>query len=187
MDRLKKYITSITEFSDESWAILQGCITVIDAARNTDILKEGEKCNAVYFLAEGYCRSFYLQDGREINTGFYFENDFVTNLKSLTTSSRSEYFIRTGEKSKIFSINKTALLEAYKKSHQLETFGRKVLELISLKQEEHSNSFKLYTPSEQYHRLVQQHPHILQRVSLTQLSSYLGISRETLSRIRAEK
>lgn len=183
MDQLKKYITSITALSEDSWQLLLNCTTIIEAARNTDLLREGAICDAVYFIAEGYCRTFFIQDGKEINTGFYFENDFVTNIKT----SRSEYYIRTGEKSKIYSINKAALLEAYGQSHQLESFGRKVLELISLKQEEHGNSFKLFSPSQQYHYLEQQHPHLLQRVSLTQLASYLGISRETLSRIRARK
>ena len=84
-------------------------------------------------------------------------------------------------------IDKTKLLEAYKQSHQVETFGRKVLELIMAKQEEHSDSFKLLSPKQRFDTLVSQYPDFLQRVSLTQTASYLGISRETLSRFRAIK
>ena len=76
------------------------------------------------------------------------------------------------------------MLTAYKQSREIETFGRKLLEIIVSKHEEHSNSFKLFTPKQRYDNLVLTNPDFLQRVSLTQTASYLGMSRETLSRFR---
>ncbi len=187
MNNLKRYIESITEFSEQSWMALSECLLEIQFKKNELLLKEGKICNSIYFISSGVCKSCYNQDGKEINTAFFFENDFATNIKSLRESSRSEYTIKAHEKTRAVIIDKTKLLEAYKQSHQIETFGRKVLELIMAKQEEHSNSFKLLTPKQRFHALVSQHPDFLQRVSLTQTASYLGISRETLSRFRAIK
>jgi CRP-like cAMP-binding protein len=187
MDNLKKYIESITEFSEQSWMIFSDCLSEMQLKKNEPLLKEGQTCNSIYFISSGSCKSCHNLDGKEINTAFYFENDFATNVKSLRTSSKSEYNIKAHEKTKVVAINKIKLLEAYKQSHQIETFGRKVLELITAKQEEHSDSFKLLTPKQRFDTLVSQYPDFLQRVSLTQTASYLGISRETLSRFRAVK
>jgi CRP-like cAMP-binding protein len=185
MQNLKKYIFSLTEFSEEGWMNLLDCTTELRFRRNEYLLKEGQVCHAVFFISSGLCKSFHNLDGKEINTAFYFENDFATNIKSLTTGTISEYAIKTCEPSVVIQLDKTKLLNAYKKSHEIERFGRKVLELITAKQEEHSNSFKLLSPKQRFMQLVSQHPDFLQRVSLTQVASYLGISRETLSRFRS--
>ncbi len=187
MNNLKRYIESITEFSEQSWMALSDCASEIQFKKNEHLLKEGKICNSIYFISSGVCKSCYNLDGKEINTAFYFENDFATNIRSLRTSLKSEYSIKAHEKTKAVVIDKTKLLEAYKQSHQVETFGRKVLELIMAKQEEHSDSFKLLSPKQRFDTLVSQYPDFLQRVSLTQTASYLGISRETLSRFRAIK
>jgi CRP-like cAMP-binding protein len=187
MDNLKKHIAAITDFSEQSWMTLCSCLTKVEFQKNEQLLKEGQICNSIFFISSGLCKSFYNLDGKEINTAFYFENDFATNIKSLTTSAKSDYAIKACEKSIALKFEKARLLEAYSKSHQIETFGRKVLELLTAKQEEHADSFKLLTPRQRFDTLVSKHPDFLQRVSLTQTASYLGISRETLSRFRADK
>lgn len=108
------------------------------------------KCNSVYndFLSEGYCRAFHNKDGEEINTNFYFEKDFATNIKSLTKNLKSDYSIQACEPLTVVKFDKTKLFEAYKQSHEIETLGRKILELNVAKQEEHSGLFKLLTAPE---------------------------------------
>ncbi|MEO7049629.1 MAG: Crp/Fnr family transcriptional regulator, partial [Ferruginibacter sp.] len=112
---------------------------------------------------------------------------FATNIRSLAMGAKSLYFLKACEKLKLVSFDKTKLLEAYTQSPQIETFGRKVLESIIAKQEEHSEIFKLMTPGQRFANMVLKHPDFLQRVSLSQIASYLGISRETLSRLRGLK
>jgi CRP-like cAMP-binding protein len=187
MNNLKKYISTITNFSEQSWTALFNCLTEMEFKKNEPLLKEGQVCNSIFFISSGLCKSCYNLDGKEINTAFYFENDFATNIKSLTTSSKSKYEIKACEKTKAVQLNKGKLLNAYSQSHQVETFGRKILELMTAKQEEHSDSFKLLSPKQRFDNLVSKHPDFLQRISLTQTASYLGISRETLSRFRAVK
>lgn len=187
MQELKDFIKNTIEFSEHSWGILQNCMSEKEFKKNETLLKEGQVCNAVYFVGSGFCKAVFNMDGKEVNTAFYFENSFVTNVKSLTTSSKSEYSIVACEKTKTVQFDKTRLLAAYAESHEIASFGRKILELVTASQEEHSNSFKLQTPRQRFDNLVSNHPDILQRVSLTQLASYLGVSRETLSRFRAVK
>ena len=75
-------------------------------------------------------------------------------------------------------------MEASRRAPDIEILGKKCLRLTAARLEEHANLFKLLTPQERYEFLEQNRPDMLQRVSLTDLSSYLGIARETLSRIR---
>lgn len=187
MNTLRKYIESITDLSEESWRILSTCLVEKEFRKNELLLKEGEICKSIFFISSGICKACFNREGKEINTAFYFKNDFATNINGLRTSSKSEYNIKACERTSTVKIDKTKLLEAYSQSHQIETFGRKVLELIVAKQEEHADSFKVLTPMQRFNDLVAKRPELLQRVSLTQIASYLGISRETLSRFRARR
>lgn len=184
MKNLKVYIESLTELSNESWTVLCDCLTEQKFRKSDRLLKESEICNAIFFISSGHCKASYNLDGKEINTAFYFENDFVTNTKSLLSGTKSEYEIKACENLEVIRFDKTKLLSAYKMSKEIETFGRKILEIIVSKQEDHSNTFKLLSPKQRFENLILRQPEFLQRVSLTQTASYLGMSRETLSRLR---
>ena len=186
MENLKKYIENFTDLSEKSWIILNECFTELQVKKGTYLLKENEVCNSIFFISSGFCKSFYNKDGKEINTAFYFEKDFFTNITSLKSGEKSKYAIKVCEDSEVIKFDKSALLDAYQKSQEIESFGRKILELIVKKQEEQIDTFKLLSPAQRYENLILKQPNILQRVSLTQISSYLGISRETLSRIRGK-
>lgn len=187
MISLKKYILSLTDFSEQNWTTLLDCMTETEFSKNAPLLKEGQICNSIFFISSGLCKAFYNQDGKEMNIAFYFENEFVTNISSLTTGTKSRYTIQAYEKCRVVRLDRAKLLKAYKQSHQIESLGRQLLELITAKQEAHSNSFKLLTPRQRYENLVLERPDFLQRISLTQTASFLGISRETLSRLRGRR
>lgn len=186
MENLKKHIQKLTDLSEESWTILRDCFTEFKFKKGEKLLKEEEICKSIFYITSGHCKSFYNQAGKETNIGFYFENEFATNIKSLTSGTKSEYEIKACECLTVLKFDKLKLLDAYNKSQEIETFGRKMLEIVVAKQEEHSNGFKLLTPTQRYENLLLTNPDFLQRVSLTQTASYLGISRETLSRIRGK-
>ncbi len=184
MNPLLEYIQHITPFSEQSWQRLQPVITPRSFRKNDFLLEVGTISSCIYFIEGGYCRSFYTRNGNEINTGFYFENNFVTNTKSLIKNLPSEYAIQACEPLSTIRFDKIKMLEAYQSSHEIESLGRKLLEGMVADQEEHANLFRLLSPAERYDHVARTQPALLQRVSLTQLSSYLGVSRETLSRIR---
>lgn len=181
---LEHKIKAIADLSPDALTLLLNAAQPQTLKKEQHLLQEGQVCKAIYYLEKGYLRSFYNKDGREINTRFSFENDFVTELKSLRTAAPSSYSIQAGEPTVVWEFTKEKLLNLYQQSVEIESFGRNLLEQMLIDQEEHANWFKVYSPAERYEHVVQQFPQLLQRVSLSQLSSYLGIARETLSRIR---
>jgi CRP-like cAMP-binding protein len=137
---------------------------------------------------KGYCRAFQENDGKEVNLNFFFEKEFITNIKSFTKKERSELSIQACENMVVVKIEKNKLIErVYNNSQEFEIFGRKMLELMIMKQDAHVNLFKLYTPQQRYEFIEKNRPEIIRRVALTQIASYLGVTRETLTRIRKRK
>lgn len=161
--------------------------TLRNLSKGEILLKQGEICKRVYFIEHGYLRAFHIKDGLEINTNFVFENNFTTSLKSLKLTVPSDISLQAGSTATIYEFEKNKLLELYNESPEIESFGRNLLEQLLLEQEEHSNIFKIHSPAERYQYLLQHKPQVIQRISLSQIASYLGIARETLSRIRKLK
>ena len=92
MENFKCFVNTTTTLSEQSWAVLLDCLTEMEFKKGQKVLEEGEVCRAIYFINKGLCRSYYNLDGKEINTAFYFENEFATNLKSLKTESDKRLF-----------------------------------------------------------------------------------------------
>jgi len=187
MNNLLKYIRSLTAFSDRSWELLQPALTKKEFKKNKFLLKEGQICNSLFYIDKGYCKSYYNIDGVVKNTGFYFENEIATNIKSFGNGQKSEFNIVACEPLTTIVFDKNKLFQAAKQANEIETLGRNCIRLFASKQEEFSTLFKLYSAQERLEYLETKHPEILQRVSLSQLASFLGVARETLSRIRKRR
>ncbi|MEC5146090.1 Crp/Fnr family transcriptional regulator [Chitinophaga sp. 212800010-3] len=187
MQRFLEYVHSLTGFSDESWQTLAPALTEMSFPKEEYLLQAGKICDALFFITSGYCRAFYNKDGQDINTAFFFERDIATNINSFATGEKSEFSIQALEPVTAIRLDKKLLREVSAKDPQIEVLGRKCLQLIAAKQEKHVALYKLMTAQERYEYLEENEPVLLQRVSLTQLSSFLGVARETLSRIRSRR
>ncbi|WP_142687704.1 Crp/Fnr family transcriptional regulator [Chitinophaga polysaccharea] len=97
------------------------------------------------------------------------------------------FSIQASEPLTAVRFDKKKLREVSLRDPAIETLGRKCLQQIAIKQEKHAAMFKLMSPQERYEFLETHDPALLQRVSLTQLASYLGVARETLSHIRSRR
>lgn len=186
-DKLLKKIRDLQFLSAESEQQLLAKVKPHRLKKNELLLREGQSCKHVYFVQSGCIKSVLYDDGKEVNLNFTLENGFITNLKSLRESLPSAYNILACESSVVWTFSKDDLFELYKLSEEISSFGRNLLEQLLVEQEDHANIFKLKNPAERYNHIVKNNPQLLQKISLTQLSSYLAISRETLSRIRKIK
>lgn len=187
MYNLLKYIRSLTQFSDESWELLQPALTKREFKKNELLLREGQVCSSLFYIERGYCKSFYDIDGDIKNTGFFFENEIATNINSFGNRQKSDFNIIACEPLTTIIFDRDKLFQLTKQVHEIETLGRNCIRLFASKQEEFSTLFKLYSAQERLEYLEAKHPEILQRVSLSQLASFLGVARETLSRIRKRR
>jgi CRP-like cAMP-binding protein len=180
-------ITQVSELSDEATSLLMHHTKSRELKKGEAILKEGEVCRAFYFVENGYLRTYYNKDGVVINLNFTFEGQFTANLKSIKSRKGSEYTIEAGEDTKLWIFNLDGIPDKIKSSSPVNIFIRRLAIRLLLASEEHSNLFKMYTPIERYRYLEKNNPALLQRISLSQIASYIGVARETLSRLRSKK
>lgn len=181
---LKKAFNEILEISEEDWSLFESIIETVQLKKKEYLLREGQNSRGIYFLSEGALRTFHIRDGREINTSFNFEKDFLSELESITNNLPSKSSIQAIEDSTVFYIDKQKLLELYEKSDFYQKLGRMILEQLTISQQKYSSLLISYSPKERYLQILENYPNIINRVPLQYLASYLGISRESLSRIR---
>ncbi len=155
-------------------------------AKNEYLLTEGKICRNLYFLQRGALRGYYNLDGKEITHWFAFENDFVTSFHSYITEQPAVENIQMLEGSILWAISKENLTKLMNQFHELEKLVRIVYEKYYLRLEDRFVNAQFKSATERYQNLLLQTPHIVERVPLGHIASYLGISQETLSRIRSK-
>ncbi|HCW07859.1 MAG TPA: Crp/Fnr family transcriptional regulator [Cytophagales bacterium] len=165
---------------------MESALRKIELTKGSFLITEGKTCDHVYFLEHGCLRGYYNLDGKEITYWLAFENNFVTSFFSFISRKPSIEFIQLIEDSVLYSIDYTKLQTLYQKHGDIERMGRIMLERYYVMLEERflANHFK--EAKDRYENLIEKSPHILQRVPLGYIASYLGITQETLSRIRSK-
>lgn len=186
MDNLLKYIHSLTDFTHESWDLLQHALSKVEYNKNDFLLREGEVSNSIFYIEKGYCRSFYIIDGVEKNINFFFENE-ITAYLTMNSLEKSKYNIIACEPLSVIQFNKPKLIEIAKNNIEIERMGRLFIHNFAAKQDEFSNLIKLYSAEERLNYIEKYHGEMINRIPLSQLASFLGVARETLSRIRNQR
>lgn len=184
---LQHYIRLITPMSDENLVLLEQTANHLTLKKGEHLLDQGQICRYYYLVDTGYLRTYHHKDGVAINIHFTFEGGFTTVLNSLKTPMPSLFTIEAGEPSSVWTLERKALADLCNVSPEIMLFSRRLISRMLLASEENNNLFKMYTPLERYRFIEQHNPQMLQRVSLSQIASYLGVTRETLSRLRSKK
>lgn len=187
MNDLLQFATTLGPLSEESRAVLCSIAVPQHFKKGAFLVQAGKVCGSLFLVCRGYCRSFYLQGEQEINTGFYFENEIATHINSYVTGVKASFAIQACEPVTAYRFDKNDVLEAGRLCPDIDMAGKRCLQLIAARQEKQLEMFRLLTARLRYEYLETHQPGILHRVSLTQLSSYLGVARETLSRIRKRR
>jgi len=151
------------------------------------ILQKDKICKKFYFVHHGLARSFYInENGKDITVWFFNSNSFLTAVESFFEQTPSYYNIQALEDTEVFSITYGKLLQLFDKYHCMEKFGRilsiKMINLLS----EKLNSIQFQTAEGRYKYMLKKYPDIANQAPLGHIASYLGITQETLSRIRAK-
>ncbi|MEO1655668.1 MAG: Crp/Fnr family transcriptional regulator, partial [Bacteroidota bacterium] len=145
----------------------------------------GEVQKEMGFVTEGLLRRYYINaKGNDITTSFAKELEYVTDYSAFIQQKPSKYFLQCPEPSVIVSIPYEIIQESYKTFDQGQLYGRRMVEQTLIAYHDRVESFLFLSAEERYLKFMAEQPELMNRVSLTHLSSYLGIERQSLSRIR---
>lgn len=180
IEQFKKYGNLTFELETE----LKSKIKFLKKQKGEFLLKSGQIVSSLFVIEKGLIRSFYNSNEREINVWFGFENIILGSVMPLFFNQPSIENIQFLEDTTLFYISINDLNEIYKNSLEMNIIGRKMAEEYCKILEERSYSLQTQSAEQRYNDLLKNQPEIVQRISLGHIASYLGISQETLSRIR---
>lgn len=150
-------------------------------------IQEGQPNKEIGFNIKGAFRQFYIRRKKEINVHFILENDFLVAYPSMLLKQPSKYYIQAMEDSEVVVYPTDDLEKLYSSTRNWERYGRKVAQHILLQLNDQLESFLSSNGGERYLELTQNHPEWLRRIPLQYLASYLGLEKETLSRLRGSQ
>jgi CRP-like cAMP-binding protein len=151
------------------------------------LLREQQVSDYIYFINKGVARIFYYKNGKEISEWFATDEQFFLSITSFFNRTPSRLQIHTLEPSEIMGIHHNDLMELAANYHEVETLFRKMMTASLILSQYRMDSIQFETAQQRYEGLVKNSPEIIKRVPLSYIASFLGVTLETLSRIRAGK
>lgn len=152
------------------------------------IFKEGQVARNIFYIEKGLARMYYSNDsGKDITYGFFAENNYVSPSQSFFEQTPSLYNIELLEDSQLRYISFDGLERLLSEFSEIERVKSYILSLFLYQANRRIVSLQFYNAQQRYEELEKSQTQILQRASLGHIASYLGITQETLSRIRSKK
>ncbi len=182
---LSTFLTSNLDIDEnEILSIVENC-TVKNFQKGTFLLKQNEHCKHTFFVEKGLLRQFSIdQKGREHILVFAPENWFVTDRESTYFNKPSAYYIQALEDSKVAIIDENFIHLLSEKIPSFINFNNKLLHNHIRHLQNRINLLLSTNAKEKYLQFIQMYPDILLRVPQIMVASYLGITPESLSRVR---
>jgi CRP-like cAMP-binding protein len=187
VNSLQKNITAISPLSDESMNAFYSAWKHWSTQKDFFLLKENTVSDYFYFIEKGVARIYYYKNGKEITEWIALDGQFFLSITSFFQRNPSHLIIQTIEPSEVLGIHHDDLMRLAGKYHDVERLLRKMVTFSLMLSQERMDSIQFESAQQRYEKLLQTTPQIVQRVSLTYIASFLGITLETLSRIRSQK
>lgn len=164
---------------------LESILVPMKFAKGDMILSEGDICKCIYFITRGLVRQFYYKNKREVTEYLTNENNIVMCIESLFKEEPTRLQIEALEATVIYGLPRQELEQAAIKNVNIEVLYRKILEESLIISQIHADLVRFETAQERYRRLMQLQPELFLRAPLVYIASYLQMTPETLSRVRA--
>ncbi|MGL1933363.1 MAG: Crp/Fnr family transcriptional regulator [Fibrobacterales bacterium] len=183
-NEFKKQIQKIGFLTDTDCELFEKDLKTVSLKNKQTYLEEGRTCKRIAFIVKGVFRLFYTHEGKEISTHFFSPNQFMADYSSFLTQQPSKYSIQALSDAELIVFNVETLQAAYLASHNWERFGRVMAEQSFIHTLHRSESFLFMSAEERYLDFEIKYPELLQVIPGYHIASFIGVERESLSRIK---
>ena len=152
--------------------------------KGTILLKEGTICKECYAVIRGCVREYYIKNGLDMTTAFFTEGQSVNSFSSYTNQVPSKHFLECSEDSLLTVGNQSLVDQMCERIPRLTEFIKNEVEKDAGELQQRMASFMTSTPKERFTDLMKNNPGLMNRVPQHQIASYLGVTPESLSRIK---
>ncbi|TSJ34908.1 Crp/Fnr family transcriptional regulator [Mucilaginibacter corticis] len=170
--------------SQEEKAALERIVKTRLLKKHEHFLNEGDLCETIAFIEKGSVRYYYQLEDRQVCKDFLLENGLVCSFGSLFSQEPSTTYIQALEDTELAEINYEDIQELCKSYPIWNKLARIIIQEQVIRAEKREGAFLKDLPETRFQSLVAEHPTIFKRVPLQYIASYLGMTRETLSRYR---
>ena len=146
----------------------------------------GNICDKTFWVKTGLLRIYYLKNGKEITDRFAAEGETITSANSFMGNKPDQYYLQAIEKSELYALTYSDLMIMFDQFPEMERFGRITISIHYVNLLARLESYQFTSAKDKYNHFCRIHKAVLHRLPLGMVASYLGISQETLSRIRNE-
>lgn len=184
MDKLRKHIEEKTAVSDEEFDFIKTFFTIKKVKKHQYLIQEGEPANYEYLIISGIFRMFYLNDeGKEHIVQFAGENWWMADYQAYFNGTKATLHITCMEDAEVLCLKLEGRESIAAKLHKMEHFFRMKLTNGYIAQQRRIISLLSGNPQQRYEEFGQLYPHLMQKIPKKYIAEYLGVSRETLSRL----
>lgn len=176
----RRYSTMTHEELD----VLESILVPMKFLKGELILKEGEVCRNIYWIARGLVRQFYYKNGKELTEYMAAEDTMCMSIESLFKEEPTHQQIQALEPTVLYALPKPALEREAVRNVNIQMLYRKILEESLIISQVHADMVRFESAQERYAKLVKRSPQLVLRAPLVYIASYLQMTPETLSRVR---
>lgn len=187
MENFFRAVSQFTKLSSGSKQALSSCLKRLEFPKGHTIVGQNTICNYLYFVESGLTRTYYLKDGKDVTDWISDENSFACSIISFINRKPDRRAIELLESSVFFALHYDDMETLSSKYHDIETLFRKLVSFGLVQLQQKFDDLHFSTALQRYQTLITTHPTFIQRVPLGIIASYLGITRETLTRIRKKE
>lgn len=185
MDSLRNNIEKFVKLSDKDWNLLLPHLKTRKLKKAELFAEAGKVANEIGFVLDGMLRHYYLKDGEEKTTYFYFENHLVAAYISCIMKQPSLMSIQALSDCEILTFPYSVLQDLMEKNMSWQKFGRLLAEYLAIGLEERMVGLLILSPEERYLELIKGNKtKIIERIPQHYIANYLGLTPVSLSRIR---
>ena len=185
-NQLRQLLELHVPISNDDWELIGSMIDLIEVDKGHVLTNAKSIEDNLYFVCSGVARLFYEKEERDITINFGFPNGFISSYSSFLSQTKSEFILQTLTPMVLIQISKANLEAIYTQTSCGQQLGRLFAEQFFIYLSQRESDFMLKTPTERYLALFDQQARLIQEIPLKYLASYIGITPQALSRIRAK-
>ena len=186
-DKLFGHFESYIKLDAELKMALIEKVSFVTFKKGEMVHHAGKVCTKSYFIEKGLFRTYFIKDGKEISEYFPAEGEWSNSPRSFRTRAVDIYYIDAIEDTEAFCLHVNDLMYLFDNFPEMERYARLSMGTVFGHFLERITSMRFTTAKEKYKHFIETYHDIHHRIPLGMIASYLGITQETLSRIRAEK